>query len=71
MNTYINEQKKECIITLTETKTVDEWKIIDFKYLRKALDALKALGKISARYMLRMFILIWTQSIITVFLKQQ
>lgn len=46
MKTYINEQKKECIVTLTDLKVIDEWtKIVDLKPLKKVLEALETLGK--------------------------
>lgn len=46
MKTYINEQKKECIVTLTELKVIDEWtKVVDLKSLKKVLEALETLGK--------------------------
>lgn len=46
MKTYINEQKKECIVTLTDLKVIDEWtKVIDLKPLKKVLEALETLGK--------------------------
>lgn len=46
MKTYINEQKKECVVTLTDLKVVDEWtKVVDLKPLKKVLEALETLGK--------------------------
>lgn len=46
MKTYINEQKKECIVTLTDLKVIDEWtKVVDLKPLKKVLEALETLGK--------------------------
>ena len=46
MKTYINEQKKECVVTLTDLKVIDEWtKVVDLKPLKKVLDALETLGK--------------------------
>ena len=46
MTTYIDEQKKECTVKLTEVKTVDEWtKVVDLKPLKNVLEALKMLGK--------------------------
>lgn len=46
MKTYINEQNKECIVTLTELKSIDEWtKVIDLKPIKKILEALEILGK--------------------------
>lgn len=46
MKTYINEQKKECVVTLTDLKVIDEWtKVVDLKPLKKVLEALKTLGK--------------------------
>ena len=44
MKTYINEQKKECVVTLTDLKVVDEWtKVVDLKPLKKVLEALEIL----------------------------
>ena len=46
MKTYINEQKKECMVTLTDIKVIDEWtKVVDLKPLKKVLEALETLGK--------------------------
>ena len=46
MKTYIDEQKKQCTVTLTDLKTIDEWtKVIDLKPLKKILEALTVLGK--------------------------
>lgn len=46
MKTYINEQKKECVVTLTDLKVIDEWtKVVDLKPLKKVLEALETLGK--------------------------
>lgn len=46
MKTYINEQKKECIVTLADLKVIDEWtKVVDLKPLKKVLEALETLGK--------------------------
>ena len=46
MKTYIDEQKKECIVTLTDLKVIDEWtKVVDLKPLKKVLEALETLGK--------------------------
>lgn len=46
MKTYVNEQKKECIVTLTDLKSIDEWtRVIDLKPLKKVLEALEILGK--------------------------
>ena len=46
MKTYINEQKKECVVTLTDLKVIDEWtKVVDLKPLNKVLEALETLGK--------------------------
>ena len=46
MKTYINEQKKECTVTLTDLKVIDEWtKVVDLKPLKKVLEALETLGK--------------------------
>lgn len=46
MKTYINEQKKECVVTLTDLKVIDEWtKVVDLKPLKKVLEALETLEK--------------------------
>lgn len=46
MKTYINEQKKECVVTLTDLKVIDEWtRVVDLKPLKKVLEALETLGK--------------------------
>lgn len=46
MKTYINEQEKECVVTLTDLKVIDKWtKVVDLKPLKKVLEALETLGK--------------------------
>lgn len=46
METYIDEQKKECTVTLTDTKIIKGCKeVIDLNPLKKILNALETLGK--------------------------
>lgn len=46
MKTYIDEQRKECRVTLADLKVIDEWtKVVDLKPLKKVLEALVVLGK--------------------------
>lgn len=36
MKTYINEQEKECVVTLTDLKVIDKWtKVVDLKLLKR------------------------------------
>ena len=47
MQTYIDEKKKECVVTLTDLKVVEGYytKVIDLKPLKNVLKALETLGK--------------------------